>query len=411
MPVLSYIRRSLHTTPPTPASRPPSYTYRRASALVSDAARAASSGAAPGPRPVYGALGRGLARERDEQVRRESRGLLAAAPAAEGSEDDDDDDAATGYGTRRTASSSSYRSSGGGGGNAYDPDRRFMRGGAHDADGASSSANTTFSSAATFGLTGDNDDDDDESDAADRPTPTPAVVQFARLSQRGARRLDPRVVRPSEFGLGASPSAGAGAHDEGGLQPPSRLRFADGSARRASTASSRTTSAYYSAPSTPVVAEDVPRPPSSSLPFATARTAASEASGGGSVDPGLVSQTPLPVRPDETVHLVPARAGGSPGVRLTEAFDERSSESDSPATSMYAPSIGPVRQVAFGGGGGGRTDESGILLGARASNTAASGPHQVRALLCTTLAVHLALTHARLAIPAPARAHCRAGRI
>lgn len=338
LPVLSYLRRASHHSTIVPSSRPPSYTYRRASTLVAPPHHSQPSG-----RP-YGALGRGLAVEREEQVRRESRGLLARdgthGPLEDGDDGEDENDITGGAGTTRSRNVSS-------------------------AGDRSSFAKTTFSSAATSPpLDADNVDANDED--LEPPT-TPAVVRFARISQRGARRLDPRVVWPSELGGFAreqgGPAAAAG-EDESDLEPPPvRLWIED--ERRGSTATSTgsRSTAFFSAPSTPVLPPSVP-----TLPFGP-----SLAAGPTAADPGLLPLQHLaPLEPQETVHLVPRKPAPaqslppSPRIRLTAAFRPSSD------SSSYAPSW-------RGGGPRGSLDQAGpagILREAAQQPSTAASPFE-----------------------------------
>jgi hypothetical protein len=319
LPVLSYLRRASYHSAAIPISRPPSYVpYRRASTLVAQHP--------PSTTRTYGALGRGLAVERDETVRRESRGLLAPTTGPHEPQDDDgsDDDGDVTAGTMRsrTVSSADRRSL------AYDADPRFVLY-ADSVDDRSSSANATFTSAATSPNRLDPAEIDLDAEA--EPT-TSAVVRFARISQRGARRLDPRVVQASDFGDFAVRAGLAYSQEDVGdaLQPPPRIRLDDVDDRRGSmaTTGSRST-AFYSAPSTPVL--------SSALPF-DSTTPPDGRPGEVTADPGLVQAQDLSVGPEETVHLVPRKPAPaqspppSPRIRLTAAFRPSSD------SSSYAPS-------------------------------------------------------------------------
>lgn len=275
----------------TGSSRPPSYAYSRTSTLRAQATAARSAS--------YGGLGTGRARE--EQVRRESQGLLAHAGRPEDFDDEED----------QIGSPTSPRPEG---------DPRFALGPANDGQSL-----------------------DDELDDNDVPT-TPAVIGHARISQRGAARHEPRLVHAlSEFGSGRSPSP---SNRPEVLQPPPQLQLGVEGKRTSVLTDTSSRSTYYSAPSTPSLGFATPAyrlPPSPlstfapapadqyELPFEASHAArlGSDVPAAPSADDWTASGSPPDVR--ETVHLLP-RQPSSHLVQISSAFRHSSSSSFAPST-------------------------------------------------------------------------------
>lgn len=287
--MLSYFRRWSQAGT-TGSSRPPSYAYSRTSTLRAEATAARFAS--------YGGLGTG--RTREDQVRRESQGLLAHTGRPEDLDDEED----------QIGSPTSPRPEG---------DPRFALGPAHDRQSS-----------------------DDDLDDLDVPI-TPAVIGHAHISQRGATRHEPRLVHAlSEFGSSRSSSP---SNRPEVLQPPPRLQLGVEGKRTSISTDTSSRSTYYSAPSTPSLVFTTPAyrlPPLPLSAFAPAPTdqyelpfEASHAAGLGSdvpTVPSAVDWTASGSIPDirETVHLLP-RQPSSQQVQLSSAFRHSSSTSFAPS--------------------------------------------------------------------------------